>query len=174
MKYTYQYMNEHAPQGGKEEKPNEGRRNFLKIFGGALAGTALGLQGNKYFKQEKELNKYHELFNGNEESFYYGNKAIGYLLYEMEVDNIARVKILGTGSGNINQRIVLLRDFLTKHLNSRSGKKYLGVRDLILKDGVYTIDNLRTLLQVSQELSLKYDGVGIDKSEERQSENKPI
>ncbi|MDQ5962504.1 MAG: hypothetical protein QG653_311 [Patescibacteria group bacterium] len=167
-------MNEHAPQGRKDEKPNEGRRNFLKIFGGAVAGSIVALKGNKYFEQEKELNKYHELFNGNEESFYYGNKAIGYLLYEMEVDNIARVKISGTGSGNVNERIVLLRDFLTKHLNSRVGKKYLGVRDLILKDGVYTTDNLRVLLEVSQQLSLKYDGGNVDKTEETQSKNKPI
>lgn len=141
------------PESGKNNDPKEGRRNFLKIFGGAVAGAALGIEGNKYFERRQELNKLHELFNGKEDSFYYANKAAGYLLNEMEVENISRVRLSSTG--HPNERIEILRDFLTKHLNSSAGKKYHQLRDDILKEGFYVKDSLIVLMQASQEIDAK-------------------
>ncbi len=116
------------------QQPNEGRRSFLKKVAGiataGIVGATLGIKGNKYLEREKELNKTFEFFNGHEEDFMFANKATHQLLSEMELENIARVKLSGTG--HPNERITILRDFLTKHINTSVGKKYT-FRDLIIK-----------------------------------------
>lgn len=100
---------------GKKEngEPHEGRRNFL---GGLIAG-AVGLAGvNKFIVEpEKEKNDFYKKFEGREHMYDAAVSATQILLSEMNIDNLHRVAINGTG--RTNYRVEILRDFLTTHLN---------------------------------------------------------
>lgn len=138
-------MLEQFPNNNNEKNPDEGRRKFLKGIFGLSTLAAVGLAGNKYFEKEKEINELFEEFKGKEGDFSSASEATGKLLDELEKAGLVSVKV--TGTGHSNERIDILRDFLTRHLNSESGKRYGSLRESILKAGVYTKENLSALGQ---------------------------
>lgn len=129
------------------EPENPGRRGFIRgILGGAMV-TALGVKGvNKYIEKEKEINDLHAYFEGKENDFYIVNEAANMLIQEMRVANIQRVKLSGTGSSN--ERIDVLRDYLTRHLNSPAGYKYSFKQELF-SFGYYTKESLTDILNTT-------------------------
>lgn len=131
-----------TPQNNEPENP--GRRGFIRgVLGGAIA-TALGAKViNKYIEKEKQLNDLHTSFEGKENDYYKVNEAANMLIQEMSVTNIQRVKLSGIGSSN--ERIDILRDYLTRHLNSPAGHKYI-FRQQLLSFGYYTNESLTDIL----------------------------
>ncbi len=134
-----------TPQNNEPENP--GRRGFIRgVLGGAIA-TALGAKGvNRYMEKEKQLNDLHTYFEGKENDYYKVNEAANMLIQEMSVTNIQRVKLSGTGSSN--ERIDILRDYLTRHLNSPAGHKYPFKQEL-LSFGFYTKESLSDILSAT-------------------------
>lgn len=131
------------------------RRGFLKTLGIAAAsmitGGVIQYEGNKYLIKEKELNDFFARFEGKEMSFIVAVDASNLLRAEMERDNIQTVTLSGTG--HPNNRIEILRNFLTRHLQTKGiGDRY-AVQKSIIEGGVYDKENLVLLTQQAQYFS---------------------
>lgn len=120
-----------------EEAPKQGKRGFIR---GMIAG-AVGLYvGNKYLKKEQEINNFYKQFEGKEGSYEVASEAALLLISEMKMSNLDNVLLSGTG--NPNERIEVLRSYLTRHLNTKGiGNKYSFQKQIIEK-GFYTKENL--------------------------------
>lgn len=143
-------MEQFPNNNNNEKNPDEGRRKFLKGIFGLSTLAAVGLAGNKYIEKEKEINELFEEFRGQEANFSSVIEATNKLLDELEKAGLVSVKV--TGTGHSNEKIDILRDFLTRHLNSEPGKRYGNLRESILKAGIYTKENLSALGQRAKEL----------------------
>lgn len=152
---TYQvyffYMLEQFPQNNNDKGPDGVRRKFLKGIFGLSTLAAVSLAGNKYFEKEKETNELFERFKGKEGDFSSAVYATETLVSELEKANLVSVKV--TGTGHSNEKIDVIRDFLTRHLSSEFGKRYGGIRESVLRAGVYTKENLAVLGGKAKELS---------------------
>ncbi len=115
------------------------------LFGSALSAT--GLVFNKYQESEKKLNGLYVSLRGQEENFAKANEVAGLLMEEMKASKVESVRLSGTG--HPNNKIEILRTFLTNHLNSKVGHKYVS-REKILSEGVYT---QKTLVEIMYEAS---------------------
>ncbi len=142
-------LEKNTPQNNEPENP--GRRGFLgKMFGAAALGTVAAMAGNKYIKQElennNEINNLYLSFKDKENDIHKVNEATALLIEEMNKSSIDQVKI--SGMGHPNDRIDILRDFLTKHLNSKIGNKY-SFKNRIFSSGVYKREDLIDILSAT-------------------------
>ena len=150
------------------DKPNEGKRSFLRrVFVGAAAIAV----GDKYLvskdtKKSEEVNSEkldqsiesaNDLFNhfeGKERDYNFAVEATSILAKEMG-DRITTVRLSGTG--HPNEKIEILRNYLSSHLNSKGiGDKYSSQKQ-IFAAGVFTKDNLQALHQEAKALAHKHD-----------------
>lgn len=123
-----------------QDVPEKGRRGFLR---GVLAGAAGLYMGNKYIEKEKEINNFYKRFEGKEENYEVAAEAALLLMSEMKMSNLDHVPLSGTG--HPNDRIEILRSYLTRHLNKKGvGDKY-PFQKQIIENGVYTKENLYTI-----------------------------
>ncbi len=123
-----------------EEVPEKGRRGFLR---GILAGAAGLYVGNKYLEKEKEINLFFKDFEGKEKNYEVAAKAALLLMSEMEMSNVHHVSLSGTG--HPNNRIEVLRSYLTRHLNAQGiGNRYPFQKEII-SGGAYTKENLQMI-----------------------------
>lgn len=145
LKLLNMNLEKNTPPSNEPENP--GRRGFLgKMIGAAALGTITVINSNKYMKQESEINNLYLSFKGKEGDIHKVNEATTLLIEEMNKENVNQVKI--TGTGHPNERIDILRDFLTKHLNSKIGNKN-PIKNKIFSSGVYTRDNLVEILSTT-------------------------
>jgi hypothetical protein len=153
-------MNESQPspinsKKAQGENTSPTRRGFLKTIG-AVAASAVTFgvgthQVNKYAIEERKLNDLFARFNGQEKSFLAASDAANLLIGEMEMENTATVNISGTS--HPNNRIEILRNFLTQHLQTRGiGERYYDVQKSILSRGVYDKYSLIKLAEQAQHL----------------------
>jgi hypothetical protein len=145
------YMNNFANKGpGSSESENSSRRGFLKkMLGGALTGVAVvaGVRGvDKYVVGEDKLNELYASFEGKQEDFEKAHEAASMLMIEMEKSKVEKVRL--SGEGNPNNKIEILRDFLTSHINSHVGHKY-SFREKFLVSGFYTKESLLAIQKES-------------------------
>ena len=144
----------------KEKEVREGRRNFLKaVLGGAVVGATAVTGIDKIIKQKKESESLASLFEGQEENFLKANQAANMLINEMNIANVQRVRLFGDEPKN--ERIGFLREFLSKHLNSKVGHRYYS-KGGILAEGFYTADNLSRIMAESSMILDQKNYVNID------------
>ncbi len=133
------------------------RRGFLgKMVGAALAVGAMGVVTNEVvnkYQEEEDLNTLRNSLEGQGESFSKANGVAKMLLDEMVKGDIKAVKL--SGEGHSNNRIEILRSFLTEHLNSTVGVKYESKKQLWAA-GAYTKESLATLIAESSALAEKH------------------
>jgi len=132
-----------------------GRRGFLR---GVTATVIAGVLGHEIIKSpegHESAGALYERFKGQEHSFASARDAANLLTAEMEMENLSYVKL--SGDFPKNDRIGILRDFLTLHLNTKGvGEKY-GNKDDIFSKGIYNKDNLLYISAVaSAVLDYKY------------------
>ncbi len=144
---SFEKIGSGVPKNGEPENPR--RRMFLKgLVGGAALG-ALGAAGVNVYEHESDINQLNDYFKGKEGDIHAANEAASMLLEEMNVKNIERLALQsGTGIGLETARIDILRDFLTRHLQSPVGSKYPFQKDVI-KSGVYTREILVEILSAT-------------------------
>ncbi|MCF7898412.1 MAG: hypothetical protein K9L31_00480 [Candidatus Pacebacteria bacterium] len=136
-----------TPENNSGGPSDPSRRSFLgKMFGVAAVGVVAAVGGNKYIEEEKEIGSLMEHLSGQEENLAVVNEAATMLIDEMNKDNINEVKTFGTG--HPNKRIDVLRTFLSKYLNSKTGQKNQS-RDKILNSGVFNRENLTDILSAT-------------------------
>jgi hypothetical protein len=75
------------------------------------------------------------------------SEVVTMLMDEMKAAKVESVRLSGTG--HPNNKIEILRTFLTNHLNSKVGHKY-DSREKILSEGVYT---QKSLIEIMYEVS---------------------
>lgn len=139
-----------------------GRRGFIR---GVLAGAGALVLGKEILKSpegQESAGALYERFKGQEHSFSSAIDAANLLSAEMEMENISYVKL--SGYSPKNDRIGILRDFLTRHLNTKGiGEKY-GNKNDIFSRGVYNKDNLLYISAVASAiLDHKYRAVPEEK-----------
>lgn len=123
-----------------EELPQKGRRSFLS---GIVAGAAGLYLGNKYIEKEQEINNFYKRFEGKEENYEIAAEAALMLMSEMKMSNLDHVSFSGTG--HPNDRIEILRTYLTRHLNKKGvGDKY-PFQKQIINNGSYTKESLASI-----------------------------
>lgn len=145
------------------------RRGFIR---GVLAGAAALALGKEIIKSpegRESAGDLYERFKGQERNFFSARDAANLLSAEMEMENISYVKL--SGDSPKNDRIGILRDFLTLHLNTKGvGEKY-GNRDDIFSRGIYNKDNLLYISAVaSAVLDYKYRAVPEEKQPTRKED----
>ena len=141
-------MNMMNSQPRNEGEPSKGRRGFIR---GALAGAASMYLGNKYLEKKKVVDDFYKRFEGQESNYNTAVEATILLINELDATNTKHVSISGTG--HPNERIEILRNYLTRHLNTKNvGDKY-SIRETILKQGYYDKDVLAMLNSEANYLS---------------------
>jgi hypothetical protein len=114
--------NELVNSAKKEMEINESRRSFFGKAAGMIIAAVLGMEGKEVVDKATDLNKLKERFNQNEaENIELVNEAANLLYEEMYDKKIELVNTYGTGSNN--ERVNILRDFLSMYLNSNLGNK---------------------------------------------------
>lgn len=138
------YMNKiekNRPEKDGLEDPSKrffGKAAVATVVAGALVGTGV----NRYMEEEK-LNDLYSSFKGQEQNFEKASEAATLLIEEMNKANIQKVKLMGNHSNN---RIEILRTFLTQHIDSHTGNKYPFKNSLII-EGYYTKENLEAIIK---------------------------
>lgn len=145
----------HMKNFAKNGPEGEGLQDRSKrVFGKALvAGAAVATVGfgvNKYMEEEK-LNDLYASFKGQEQNFEKASEAATLLIEEMDKANIQKVKLMGN---HPNNRIEILRSFLTSHIDSHTGSKYPFKNSLIIS-GYYTKENLEAIIKKASLLAEK-------------------
>lgn len=128
------------------EPENPGRRGFIRSVLGGAALAAVGTAGiNKYIESEQKINELSDHFKGKEEDVAVAQEAARMLIAEMDAAKLTEVRLVsGQGAGFGTERLDILRDFLTQHLQSSVGRKYPFQKEVI-KNGVYTKEILQTI-----------------------------
>ena len=140
-------MNEKQPESmatynERDENGNikpVGRRGFLRGVVATVASVALGYEIIKSPDEKENVKEstgdLYERFKGQESNFFSARDAADLLCSELDVINKASVKISGDDAPN--NRIEILRTFLTAHLQTKGvGEKY-DHRDEIISRGIY-------------------------------------
>lgn len=137
-------------ENNKNNEPeNPERRTILKAATGATVLAGMGKMGMEFAENENEVNKLYELLKGREHDAEFVNIAATMLLEEMNRENTESVRLVsGPGAGFGTGRIDILRDFLTKHLQSPTGSKYPFQKEVI-ESGVYTRKSLVDILSAT-------------------------
>jgi hypothetical protein len=136
------YMSNYANSGPE----NQRRRDFIiKSAEVVVAVGLLAIFGNRFMNEEEKLNATHEYFKNKEKDFGKAKEAAEMLIQEMEntEPKLERIKILGK---HPNNRIEILRTFLTSHIDSHNGSKYPFKNSLIIS-GYYTKENLEAIIE---------------------------
>lgn len=132
---------------------NEGRRGFLEKIGKSLTAVTVGAFGtglilnktNKYAEAEKNNKELSESLEGKDQDFSKVRIIAASLLAEMDKNGIQEIKISG---GYQNNTIEILRNFITRHLESKVGSVYSS-REKIIISGVYTKQDILNIVKVS-------------------------
>lgn len=130
---------------------NNNSKNFNRrevVVGGALAVGLASVGVNKYMEKD-ELDALYESLKGQEKNFGKAKEVAEMLKDEMVKNNIKAVRLSGTG--HENNRIEILRTFLTQHIDSHTGSKYPFKNSLII-GGHYTIENLEAIIKKASTL----------------------
>lgn len=134
-------IEKNGPEQDNLEDPSKrllGKAAVATVVAGALVGTGI----NRYIEEEK-LNDLYSSFKGQEKNFEKAKEAAEMLIEEMDKAGITRVKLIGE---HPNNRIEILRTFLTSHIDSPIGNRYPFKNSLIIS-GYYTKENLEAIIK---------------------------
>ena len=129
-----------GPEGDKLQDPSKRVFGKTLVVGAVMATVGLGV--NKYMEEE-ELNDLYSSFKGQEKNFEKAKEAATLLIKEMDKAHISKVKLIGN---HPNNRIEILRSYLTNHIDSHTGSKYPFKNSLIIS-GYYTKENLNDVIR---------------------------
>jgi hypothetical protein len=139
------HMNNFAKNGQEAEGLQDpSKRAFTKGIVAGVALAAVGVAGlNKYMVQESNNNELFSSLQGQEKNFEKVSEVAKMLIEEMDKNKLEKVKLLGS---HPNDRIEILRSFLTNHIDSPIGNRYPFKNSLIIS-GYYTKENLEAIIK---------------------------
>lgn len=137
--------------GNNSRPENPKRRDFLKILGVGAVGALVAVKGNKILENKYEQEELMHKFKDQEWNFSRVHEAAGLLRKEIENPDNGISSVEPYGSWAPSSKIGILRDFLTRHMNSKFGKHY-SFSAAVRWNSPYTVD---ILVQLEEETKKK-------------------